>query len=159
MDVVVQARRVPACRVASPVWALVEHGKSSALTPPPAVPPAQEMAASADLPDARARAARLLTAFEAAVRGGGGSEADSLRGALDSVLRDNAILKRAVAIQNARQQEAAAAAEAQVAELRAALAAQGSQLAAAQLSAYSLSVHLREALAGQEQLTQSRNVY
>ena len=116
------------------------------------------MAASADLCDARARAARLLTAFEAAVRGGGG-EANSLRGALDSVLRDNAILKRAVAIQNARQQEAAAAAEAQVAELRAALAAQGSQLAAAQLSAYSLSVHLREALAGQEQLTQSRNVY
>jgi phosphoenolpyruvate-protein kinase (PTS system EI component) len=111
------------------------------------------MAASADLSDARARAARLLTAFEAAVRSGGGSEADSMRGVLDSVLRDNAILKRAVAIQNARQQEAAAAAEAQVAELRAALAAQGSQLAAAQMSAYSLSVHLREALAGQGQHT------
>ena len=115
------------------------------------------MSASSDLSDARARAARLLSAFEAAVHGGAGGaggEADALRGALDAALRDNAILKRAVAIQNARQQEAAAAAEAQVAELRAALAAQGSQLAAAQLSAYSLSVHLREALAGQEQRTQ-----
>jgi hypothetical protein len=112
------------------------------------------MAASSDLADARARAARLLSAFEAAVRsgaGGAGGDADALRGALDAALRDNAILKRAVAIQNARQQEAAAAAEAQVAELRAALAAQGSQLAAAQLSAYSLSVHLREALGGKEQ--------
>ena len=69
--------------------------------------------------------------------GGAGGDADALRGALDAALRDNAILKRAVAIQNA--------------ELRAALAAQGSQLAAAQLSAYSLSVHLREALGGQEQ--------
>ena len=83
--------------------------------------------------------------------GGAGGDADALRGALDAALRDNVILKRAVAIQNARQQEAAAAAEAQVAELRAALAAQGSQLAAAQLSAYSLSVHLREALGGKEQ--------
>jgi hypothetical protein len=103
------------------------------------------MAASTDLPDARGRAARLLTAFEAAVRGGSG--ADALRGALDAAQRDNAILKRAVAIQNARQQEAAGAAEAAVAALRGEVAQHAAALAAAQLNAYSLSVHLREALA------------
>jgi len=37
--------------------------------------------------------------------GGAGGDADALRGALDAALRDNAILKRAVAIQNARLQE------------------------------------------------------
>ena len=117
------------------------------------------MAASTDLGDARARAARLLSAFEAAVRAraSGGADVETLRGALDGALRDNAILKRAVAIQNARQTEATAAAEAQVASLRAQLAANAQQLAAAQLNAYSLSVHLREALAQTQPRGQMRN--
>ena len=116
------------------------------------------MAASTDLNDARGRAARLLSAFETAVRssgggaggasggGGGGGDDGGARAALDGALRENAILKRAVAIQNARAQEASAAADAQVATLRGELAQHAAALAAAQLNAYSLSMHLREAL-------------
>lgn len=91
----------------------------------------------------------------------------------ERVGRDNALLKRAVAIQNARQQEAAAAAEAEVARLKELLASREAcereelrrplslsspltpstqgQLSASQLQAYSLSVHLREALAHTQQ--------
>jgi hypothetical protein len=131
----------------------------------PARAHAQEMAASTDLNDARGRAARLLSAFETAVRsagggagsaGGGGGDAGA-RQALDGALRDNAILKRAVAIQNARAQEAAAAAEAQVASLRGELAQHAAALAAAQLNAYSLSMHLREALSQALPAGQTRN--
>ena len=94
------------------------------------------MGASTDLSDARQRAARVLSAFEAAVKGEGGAA----QAALEAALRDTALLKRAVAIQNARQHEAASVAAAEVAALKA-------QLQEAQLSAYSLSMHLREALA------------
>lgn len=104
------------------------------------------MGAASDLGDARVRAARVLGAFEAAVKGDTAGVA-ALRGGLDTVLRDNAILKRAVAIQNARQQEAAAAAQSEIAELKATIVAHQAQLSAAQLNAYSLQMHLREALA------------
>jgi len=98
------------------------------------------MGASSDLADARQRAARVLTAFEAAVKAGGAAAAEASA-------RDCALLKRAVAIQNGRAEAAAAAAAAEVAELRAQLAAGAAALQAAQLHSYSLSVHLRQALA------------
>ena len=102
-----------------------------------------EMAASTSLPDARARAARLLGAFEAAVRTRAEGSAEA-RAALEAAQRDCAILRRAVAIQAQRATEAAAA----EAELRAQLSAQSAALQAAQMNAYSLGVHLRAALDG-----------
>jgi hypothetical protein len=91
---------------------------------------------------------RVLSAFETALRGGEGA----LQAALEASQRDTALLKRAVAIQNARQHEAAAAAASEVAELRSQLVEQQAQLNASQLNAYSLSMHLREAMSPQQQL-------
>ena len=77
-----------------------------------ALPCPQEMASSRDLGEARERAARTLSAFEAELRdkalarrggagGGGSAEAGAV---LEAAMRENAILKRAVAIQNTRHQ-------------------------------------------------------
>ena len=105
---------------------------------------AQELSASTDLVDARRRASAVLGAFETAVRG----DVQSLRGALEAAQRDTTLLKRAVAIQQQRHHESAAAAQQEADSLRAALAQQQEQLHAAQMSAYALSVHLRQAMDG-----------
>ena len=77
----------------------------------------QEMQSSADVDDAHARATRVMQAFEAAVRGAVVAEEDVADGVamqngsegrkrrLARLAEENLILKRAVAIQNARQQE------------------------------------------------------
>merc|ERR1719265_2583556 len=77
----------------------------------------QEMQSSADVDDAHARATRVMQAFEAAVRGAVVAEEDVADGVamqngsegrkrrLVRLAEENLILKRAVAIQNARQQE------------------------------------------------------
>jgi hypothetical protein len=105
---------------------------------------AQELAASTDLDDARRRASAVLGAFETAVKG----DVQSLRGALEAAQRDTTLLKRAVAIQQQRHHEAAAAAQQEADSLRTALAQQQEQLHAAQMSAYAMSVHLRQAMDG-----------
>lgn len=101
------------------------------------------MAASTDLTDARRRAGGVLAAFEAAIKG----DAQATRGALESALRDTALLKRAVAIQQQRHHEASATAAQEIEALKAALSQQQTELHAAQMNAYTLSVHLRQALA------------
>jgi hypothetical protein len=102
-----------------------------------------EMAAASSIPDARGRAAKLLHAFERFVqdRGAGGRGGGPR---LEEALRENAILKRAVQIQNARMQEAGAK-EQELAALKQAVAQYQERLRHLELSNYSLALHLQKA--------------
>ena len=108
-----------------------------------------------------ARAERVLQAFEATVRGsvagasGGGADRGGA-GAADgagakaggdpnTLASENVILKRAVAIQNARQQEHEATRH-QMVELQRAVLSYQERLQNAERQNYSLGVHLKEAL-------------
>lgn len=92
-----------------------------------------EMSAARDLPDAKERAARILRAFEQAVMQTSEQHHAELT-------RENALLKRAVAIQNARLQELGGKV-AESAELQAAK----ERIHALEVQNYSLQVHLRRA--------------
>lgn len=115
----------------------------------------QEMQSAADVDDAHARATRVMQAFEAAVRGAVAAEGEEGAGGAEGARRrsarlaeENLILKRAVAIQNARQQEHGEL-QRQLLELQRACAGYQEQLQAAQRQNYSLGVHLKEALSPQ----------
>mmetsp|Transcript_37988 Transcript_37988/g.82604 ORF Transcript_37988/g.82604 Transcript_37988/m.82604 type:complete len:278 (-) Transcript_37988:410-1243(-) len=130
--------------------------------PPPAVDEAaplaplwvdgvvQEMAGATNLQEARDRAANLLHKFEAAVtekastQGQVAKENATLQVQVQALARDNTILKRAVAIQNARQQEHANR-EQEVAQLQQTIVQYQEQLRNAELHNYALSMHLRQA--------------
>lgn len=75
----------------------------------------------------------------------GGGDAAEQRAA--GLARENLILKRAVAIQNARHQEHARAEE-QIVALQRACAQYQEQLQASERQNYSLGLHLKEALGG-----------
>lgn len=110
----------------------------------------QEMSASADVADAHTRATRVLQAFEAAVRGavasdGAGAAGADAKAMAENLAKENLILKRAVAIQNARQQEHGQLQQ-QVAELQRACATYQQELLQAQRTNYSLGLHLKEAM-------------
>jgi len=118
----------------------------------------REMGASSDVPDAHARAERVLQAFEATVRGsvagadrgGAGAGGEDGAGAAsggdpNTLARENVILKRAVAIQNARQQEHEATRH-QIVELQRAVLSYQERLQNAERQNYSLGVHLKEAM-------------
>ncbi|PSC75400.1 S-isoprenylcysteine O-methyltransferase [Micractinium conductrix] len=83
-----------------------------------------EMSAAGDMADARRRASEVLQAFEQAAvthaKAAQGGEPERLRSQLAEAQRENALLKRAVAIQNSRMQELSGK-EAEAAQLRAAL--------------------------------------
>ena len=123
---------------------------SGATTPDPAsVDPwadalVREMAAATDVADAKARAATVLRAFEAAVldRAGDPSLAHAARAA--SLERDAGLLKRAVALQASR----LAAAGSDVAALRAELEAARARLSSAEMTNFALAAHLRAATDG-----------
>ena len=115
----------------------------------------QEMQSATDVDDAHARATRVMQAFEAAVRGAVAAEGEEGAGGAEGARRrsarlaeENLILKRAVAIQNARQQEHGEL-QRQLLELQRACAGYQEQLQAAQRQNYSLGVHLKEALSPQ----------
>ena len=115
----------------------------------------QEMQSANDVDDAHARATRVMQAFEAAVRGAVAAEGEEGAGGAEGARRrsarlaeENLILKRAVAIQNARQQEHGEL-QRQLLELQRACAGYQEQLQAAQRQNYSLGVHLKEALSPQ----------
>jgi len=111
----------------------------------------QEMQSSTDVDDAHARATRVMQAFEAAVRGAvaaGDQEDQEGTKRVARLAEENLILKRAVAIQNARQQEHGEL-QRQLLELQRACAGYQEQLQAAQRQNYSLGVHLKEALSPQ----------
>jgi hypothetical protein len=120
----------------------------------------REMSASSDVPDAHARAERVLQAFEATVRGsvaagglgpgaggagGGAHPGAAAAGDPNTLARENVILKRAVAIQNARQQEHEATRH-QMVELQRLVLSYQERLQNAEQTNYSLGVHLKEAM-------------
>jgi hypothetical protein len=111
----------------------------------------QEMSAATDVPDAHERATRVLQAFEAAVRSAVAGESAAAGGGGDAsaraeiLARENLILKRAVAIQNARQQEHGQTQQ-QVVALQRLCAQYQEQLQAAERQNYSLGLHLKEAM-------------
>lgn len=114
-----------------------------------------EMAAAKDIPDAKLRATKVLHAFEqfmskrmkkdaGADLGGASTSTSGLQPRLEEVLRENAILKRAVQIQNARMQEAGQKEE-ELAGLRQMVAQYQERLRSLELSNYSLALHLQKA--------------
>ena len=111
----------------------------------------QEMSAATDVPDAHERATRVLQAFEASVRSAVAGESAAAGGGGDAsaraeiLARENLILKRAVAIQNARQQEHGQTQQ-QVVALQRLCAQYQEQLQAAERQNYSLGLHLKEAM-------------
>lgn len=98
----------------------------------------EQMSAATDVADAKTRASGVLRAFEQAVlqhaNAGRSAEAD----------RENAVLKRAVAIQNARIQELQVK-EAENADLKASMEAAKARIQALEMQNYSLQVHLKQA--------------
>ena len=121
----------------------------------------QEMQSSTDVDDAHARATRVMQAFEAAVRGAvaaGDQEDQEGTKRVARLAEENLILKRAVAIQNARQQEHGEL-QRQLLELQRACAGYQEQLQAAQRQNYSLGVHLKEALSPQVPSHRSPDVF
>jgi hypothetical protein len=109
------------------------------------------MSAASDVADAKQRASQVLRAFEQAVM----QHSDQQTG---DISRENALLKRAVAIQNSRLQELLAK-EAEANELRAAMEAAKSRIQSLEVQNYSLQVHLKRATDAQQEtaLTPGRN--
>jgi len=107
-----------------------------------------EMAKSTDVADARDRAARALRAFEAFVLAraapAAGGDAAAARDVVARLERENAVLKKAVAIQNARLK----ANETDLARLAKKSEAQAEKLRQLETTNYSLSCHLRHASPG-----------
>lgn len=103
----------------------------------------QEMTQAKDISDAKIRADKVLRAFEAAVSHQvcGGVSPATMRQQASDLLRDSAILKRALKIQMNKEQER----ELEIQALRQQIESYKEQLARAELSNYSLAVHLREA--------------
>ena len=95
------------------------------------------MSAASDMADAKRRAAEVLRAFEQAVM----QHSEQQHGDLS---RENALLKRAVAIQNSRLQELMGR-EAEVNELRATVEAAKGRVHALEVQNYALQVHLKQA--------------
>ncbi|PRW59117.1 CUE domain containing [Chlorella sorokiniana] len=113
----------------------------------------REMAAATDLADARARASKVLQAFEQVAvqhaKQGAPGDPEQLRGQLAEALRENQLLKRAVAIQNTRLQELSGK-EAEVAQLRQMLEGFQQKVHALEVQNYSLAMHLRQATDGKD---------
>lgn len=108
-----------------------------------------EMAAAKDMADARARASKVLQAFEHAAlqhakQQGSGAEAERLRLQLAEAQREGQLLKRAVAIQNLRMQELSGK-EAEVVQLRQMLEGYQQKVHALEVQNYSLALHLKQA--------------
>lgn len=113
----------------------------------------QEMAAAKDITDARARASKVLQAFEQAAvqhaKQGAPGDAEQLRSQLAEATRENQLLKRAVAIQNTRLQELSGK-EAEVAQLRQMLEGFQQKVHSLEVQNYSLALHLRQATDGKD---------
>ncbi|KAJ4972375.1 hypothetical protein NE237_005474 [Protea cynaroides] len=108
----------------------------------------QEMMNAVDLDDARSRATRILEAFERNVvarsRASEEQEHTSLREHLHILLRDNQILKRAVAIQHERNLEQEDKAR-EVQQLKHVISQYQEQLQTLELNNYTLKLHLQRA--------------
>jgi hypothetical protein len=103
----------------------------------------QQMSAASDVADAKQRASEVLRAFEQAVM----QHSDQQLG---EASRENALLKRAVAIQNTRLQELLAR-EAEAHELKTAMEAAKSRIHSLEVQNYSLQLHLKRAADAQQE--------
>mmetsp|Transcript_13226 Transcript_13226/g.25298 ORF Transcript_13226/g.25298 Transcript_13226/m.25298 type:complete len:291 (-) Transcript_13226:629-1501(-) len=114
----------------------------------------QEMAGASDIADAHTKAERVLQAFAGEVThrvsAAAAVENEGLKNHIQALARDNTILKRAVAIQNQRQQEYTTR-EAEVVQLQQTVVQYQEQLRHAELHNYALSMHLRQAAGGASQ--------
>ena len=88
--------------------------------------------------------------------GSGGGEGEKLRVQLAEVVRENHILKRAVAIQNSRMQEVVGR-EAAAAQLQEAVRQLQQKCHALEVQNYSLAMHLRQATDGSDPLKALKN--
>lgn len=111
----------------------------------------QQMSAASDVVDAKQRASQVLRAFEQAVL----QHSDQQ---LNDASRENALLKRAVAIQNSRLQELLTK-EAEANELRTTLETAKNRIQSLEVQNYSLQLHLKRAADAQQEgtLTPGRN--
>jgi hypothetical protein len=114
----------------------------------------KEMMSATDLEDARMRASRLLEVFEKIVTSRSGVHAEmikkeniTLKEQLQGLLRDNHILKRAVAIQHERHLEHEERAR-ELQNVKQLLAQHQEQLRLLEVNNYALSLHLRKAQEG-----------
>lgn len=112
----------------------------------------REMMAATSIDDARARATRLLESLEKCISSLAGAEAAQnfhkenimLKQQIEALLRDNAILKRAVAIQHERQKEYDERNQ-EVQQLKQRIAQGKEQLRTLEINNYALKMHLRQA--------------
>jgi hypothetical protein len=111
----------------------------------------QQMSAATNVVDAKQRASQVLRAFEQAVM----QHSDQQLG---DISRENALLKRAVAIQNSRLQELLAK-EAEANELKSTLETAKNRIHSLEVQNYSLQLHLKRATDAQQEgtLTPGRN--
>lgn len=113
-----------------------------------------EMKNASDLDDARARALRILEAFEKTVMSRSGAIAEvlhkentSIKEQVQNLLNENNILKRAVTIQHERQLEQEEKSK-EVQQLRQLVAQYQEQVRTLELNNYALKLHLRKAEEG-----------
>lgn len=112
----------------------------------------REMSSASDIADARARASRAFEVFEKSVLQRAGVDAMEnlhkenmvLKERLETVLQENAILKRAVAIQHDRQKEFASTCQ-EVSQLKQLVAQYQEQVRTLEINNYALTMHLRQA--------------
>jgi len=112
----------------------------------------REMMNASDIADARVRAFRSFEVFEKSVLQSAGVDAMEnlhkenmvLKEQLENVLRENAILKRAVAIQHDRQKEFASTCQ-ELGQLKQLVAQYQEQVRNLEINNYALTMHLRQA--------------
>ncbi|KAL6873433.1 hypothetical protein ACP4OV_013515 [Aristida adscensionis] len=112
----------------------------------------REMTNASDIDDARARASRALEAFEKSIIQRSGAEATHnlnkenimLKEQLTVVLRENAVLKRAVAIQHERQKEFDDRTQ-EVQSLKQLVLQYQEQVRTLEINNYALTMHLKQA--------------
>lgn len=116
----------------------------------------QQMSAADSVEDARRRASDVLGAFEQAVLQHADTQPGSA-GRAAELERENALLKRAVTIQNARLQELTGR-EAEANALREELQATRARVHVLESHNFSLQVHLKQAAApGRDPMADTRN--
>ncbi|KAF5199705.1 Ubiquitin system component cue protein [Thalictrum thalictroides] len=111
-----------------------------------------EMTTASDMDDARARAARVLEVLEKSIRTQAGAEAANnlhkenmmMKEQMEVLMRDNGILKRAVAIQHDRQKEADTKNH-ELQHMKQLVAEYQERLKTLEVNNYALTMHLRQA--------------
>ncbi|KAL2463032.1 Ubiquitin system component Cue protein [Forsythia ovata] len=112
----------------------------------------KEMMSASSIDDARVRATRVLESLEKSISDRAGAEAAQnfqkenmiLKEQMEALLRDNAILKRAVSIQHERQKEYDERNQ-EVQQLKQLVAQYQEQLRTLEVNNYALTLHLRQA--------------